>query len=91
MPSRRTFSLGSHFDGVIDSQLAAGRFDNASEVVRAGLRLLEDYEARMSRLRQDISKADAQFTNGEGIAVSDSRAFANDIVGRGRARLNQEQ
>ena len=33
-------SLGSHFEEFIDTQLKNGRFQNASEVVRAGLRLL---------------------------------------------------
>jgi antitoxin ParD1/3/4 len=37
-------SLGSHFEAFIDRQIESGRFQNASEVVRAGLRLLEDQE-----------------------------------------------
>lgn len=38
----RSFALGEHFEQFIESQLKTGRFNNASEVVRAGLRLLED-------------------------------------------------
>ena len=37
-------ALGSHFDKFIKKQLESGRFNNASEVVHAGLRLLEDQE-----------------------------------------------
>ncbi len=33
----RSFTLGEHFEHFIDDQLASGRFNNASEVVRAGL------------------------------------------------------
>ena len=40
----RSYVLGDHFEHFIDSQVESGRFDNASEVVRAGLRLLEDRE-----------------------------------------------
>jgi antitoxin ParD1/3/4 len=39
-----SFSLGEHFDAFVKEQLASGRYTNASEVIRAGLRLLEEYE-----------------------------------------------
>ena len=40
----RSYALGDHFEQFISTQLKSGRFNNASEVVRAGLRLLEDRE-----------------------------------------------
>ena len=40
----RSYVLGDHLEHFIDSQVESGRFDSASEVVRAGLRLLEDRE-----------------------------------------------
>ncbi|MCH7936697.1 MAG: type II toxin-antitoxin system ParD family antitoxin [Proteobacteria bacterium] len=40
----RSYALGERFEHFIDTQVKNGRFNNASEVVRAGLRLLEDYE-----------------------------------------------
>ena len=39
-------ALGSHFEEFIREQIQAGRFNNVSEVVRAGLRLLEESEQR---------------------------------------------
>jgi antitoxin ParD1/3/4 len=42
----RSFALGARFERFIDQQVKGGRFNNASEVVRAGLRLLEDDERR---------------------------------------------
>ncbi|WP_293859571.1 type II toxin-antitoxin system ParD family antitoxin [uncultured Alsobacter sp.] len=54
-------SLGEHFDIFIARQIAEGRFQNASEVVRAGLRLLEDQELtraeRLAALSRDINRA----------------------------------
>ena len=47
-----------HFDQLIDKCIASGRFNNKSaEVIRAGLRLLEEHEARTaSASREDLSR-----------------------------------
>ena len=37
-----------HFDGLIGRFIASGRFNNKSEVIRAGLRLLEEHETKVS-------------------------------------------
>ncbi|HEX5932931.1 MAG TPA: type II toxin-antitoxin system ParD family antitoxin [Pseudorhizobium sp.] len=42
-------ALGNHYEEFIKKQLESGRYNNASEVVRAGLRLLEDHEAARQR------------------------------------------
>ncbi len=39
-----SYSLGSHLEGFIQAQIASGRYGNASEVVRAALRMLEEHE-----------------------------------------------
>jgi antitoxin ParD1/3/4 len=44
-------SLGDHFAEFIQEQVARGRFSSASDVVRAGLRLLEEREARLLALQ----------------------------------------
>ncbi len=46
-----SFSLGEHFNSFIEVQVKEGRYSNASDVLRAALRLLEEREARMTALR----------------------------------------
>jgi len=49
-------SLGNYFDQFVSSQVSAGRYKNVSEVIRAGLRLLEDEETKATALRNAIQK-----------------------------------
>lgn len=52
MPAKNTsISLGDHFVAFIDEQIADGRYGSASDVVRAGLRLLEEHETKLNVLR----------------------------------------
>ena len=46
-----SFSLGEHFTSFIDAQVKQGRYSNASDVMRAALRLLEEREAQILALR----------------------------------------
>jgi antitoxin ParD1/3/4 len=56
----RSFALGERFERFIEEKVTSGRFGNASEVVRAGLRLLEDQERRreleLEKLRRSIDE-----------------------------------
>jgi antitoxin ParD1/3/4 len=54
MSKNTSITLGSYFDQFIQSILTEGRYKNASEVVRAGLRLLEEEEKKTALLRQAI-------------------------------------
>ena len=53
-----SINLGEHFEHFVQQQIAHGRYQNVSEVVRAALRLLEDYEMsaqeRAQRLKANI-------------------------------------
>jgi len=49
-------ALGPHFEDFIQASILSGRYNNASEVVRSGLRLLEDQEQKMAALRSAIDE-----------------------------------
>lgn len=54
MSKNTSISLGDHFGEFIDEQIGHGRYGSVSEVVRAGLRLLEEHETRLKSLRQAL-------------------------------------
>ena len=56
MAKNTSVSLGEHFDRFIAAQLSKGRYGSATEVVRAGLRLLENEEQKLETLRQLIAE-----------------------------------
>lgn len=49
-------ALGAYFENFIQSAIALGRYNNASEVVRAGLRLLEEQENSVVALKRAIDE-----------------------------------
>jgi antitoxin ParD1/3/4 len=73
-------ALGTHFEDFISKQLESGRFNNASEVVRAALRLLED-EQKLRELRHRELAAAIK----EGIESQDAGPIA-DVIERNRSR-----
>lgn len=56
MNRNTSISLGSYFDDFIQNRLSSGRYKNASEIVRAGLRLLEEEESRIQSLKRSIQE-----------------------------------
>lgn len=54
MNRNTSISLGNYFDDFVKSRISVGRYKNASEVVRAGLRLLEEEENKIAALKDAI-------------------------------------
>ena len=54
MPKNTSFILGDHFDTFVSSQIEAGRYSNATDVIRSGLRLLEEREQEVEALRRAL-------------------------------------
>jgi antitoxin ParD1/3/4 len=73
-------ALGSHFEEFVKKQLESGRFNNVSEVVRAGLRLLED-EEKLRQLKVAIQA---------GIDSEDAGSV-EEVVARNRARRRKSK
>ena len=78
MNRNTSVSLGPHFADFIESQVQGGRYNSASDVVRAGLRLLEEHETRVKAL-QDALNA--------GLQSGEPRPFDSDaFLARMRAK-----
>jgi len=59
MPKNTSVTLGDHFDSFIGTQINEGRYGSASEVVRAGLRMLEESEMKLEALRHALKEGEA--------------------------------
>ena len=56
MNKNTSISLGNYFDQFVQSRISEGRFKNVSEVIRAGLRLLEEEESKVIALKNAIQE-----------------------------------
>ena len=54
MGRNTSVSLGDYFENFVDNKISSGRYKNASDVIRAGLRLLEEDENRIQILKSAI-------------------------------------
>ena len=80
-----SFALGGHDREFISSMVSDGRFGNKTEVVRAGLRLLQDYESnqKMQRLRAEIATGDADIAAGRVTEYKNPDDLLADIMSKG--------
>jgi antitoxin ParD1/3/4 len=56
MGRNTSVSLGNYFEDFVEQSISAGRYSNASEVIRAGLRLLEEEENKIQALKNAIEE-----------------------------------
>jgi antitoxin ParD1/3/4 len=82
MPTRNV-NLTDHDDHFVKSLIGSGRYKNASEVMHAGLRLLEqaakEDEEKLSVLRSLASEAFAALDRGEGTVLEGDQQLADFI------------
>jgi antitoxin ParD1/3/4 len=82
-----SYSIGKHFEGFIESLIESGRYSTASEVMRDGLRLIEEREerrkAKLEALRAEIQKG---LDSGPAEEV-DIDEMIEAVKARGRQRL----
>lgn len=55
MGRNTSVSLGDYFENFVDNRISEGRFKNASEVIRAGLRMLEEEENKIIAIKKAIN------------------------------------
>ncbi len=91
MARNTSVSLGDHFTEFVQEQVASGRYATASDVLRAGLRLLEREEEELAWLRERIAESDADIEAGRVHEVNDAYWDMLDRAVGERVRRNQDK
>ncbi len=71
-------NLGPKLEATVDGLVKNGRYGSRSEVLREGVRLVEEREAQWLRFNLEIEKGLASLEGGEGIAIEDVFARVKD-------------
>ena len=85
-----SYSIGKHFEAFIERLIASGRYSTASEIIRDGLRLIEEHEqnreAKLEWLRTAIQEGlDSP------VEEVDITELIEDVKTRGHQRLTAER
>ncbi len=74
------FSLGKNLEKYVSNQVQDGMFNNASEVIRDALRMHEEYQLKLARLRRDINMGMQSIKNGN-ISHATADEIMNEALG----------
>ena len=83
-----SYTLGGHFEAFVQAQLASGRYNNASEVLRDALRLMEERERRLSALDSVIERGMADVAGGR---VADAETVFDRLEGKYAGMADQRR
>ncbi|MCL4693572.1 MAG: type II toxin-antitoxin system ParD family antitoxin, partial [Candidatus Hydrogenedentes bacterium] len=88
-------NLGTQWEAFVAENIKSGRYLSASEVVRDGLRLLQEKEQlrqlRMDELRRNVKEGLESLDRGECLELDENgvKQYLDDVNARGRTRLAQ--
>jgi len=83
----KNFTLGDPYEAILSDLVKKGRFNTETEVVRAGIRMVADYETKMRTLRSEIDIADAEIEAGLGNEYANAQELTDKIIMKGSERL----
>jgi len=75
MARNTSVTLGAHFDEFVSKKISQGRFQSISEVVRAGLRMLEEDESKLQALKEKLQAGE----NSPIVENFDSEEFLSNL------------
>ncbi len=81
MAKNTSFILGDHFDRFVSGQVESGRYANATDVIRSGLRLLEEHERKVEALRRALDEGEQSGVAGA-LDMDAIKRKAHDDAGR---------
>lgn len=74
MARNTSIILGDHLTEFVNNSIDSGRFESTSEIVRAGLRLLEEQETKLDLLKRTLEAGELELDQGKGIDGETSMA-----------------
>jgi antitoxin ParD1/3/4 len=83
-------SLTPQLEQLVREKVESGRYNNASEVVREGLRLIEQRDQKLDWLRAEIKKGDDDFKAGRFIEIDDIDEFFDQVEREMEAEERQQ-
>jgi antitoxin ParD1/3/4 len=86
MSMATSYSIGKHFEAFIESLIASGRYSTASEIIRDGLRIIEEREQRREAKLEWLRAAIQEGLDSPSEEV-DIKEWIEDVKRRGRERL----
>jgi len=86
----KTYSPGPEADAIIERQLAKGNYGTPDEVVRAGVRLLEEHEAELEEIRKLIDEGDTAYARGDYTTYTGADQFLADVKRLGEGQSHRK-